>query len=325
MNFREFLNEKKITILLQLLFNLLIIYVGLLQRQHIVSIINYLMLIDIMFVVYFISYYIRISKIINNLESTEANLDQKFLIKEVQEKLSHEEDLIFNVIERISKHQYQEVKNYRHLLEDEKRNKTMWVHELKQPLAVLNADDISDFERKKAVAKINKNLDRILYYERIENIGSDLAYTEENLQLIINELLRSFSYELIELDAKITMNIPKNQAIITDKFWLLFVLEQIITNAIKYKPDGKLSIIITSEIIEDKLRLTICDNGIGIPQNDLKNIFDMGYRGSNAKDKKYASGYGLYYTKQVIEKLNAKIDIENNEEKGITVYIDFVL
>ncbi len=142
-------------------------------------------------------------RIIDNLDKTESSLDQKFLIKEVQTNLNYEEKLIFGVIEKISKSQYQEVKNYRHLLEDEKLSKTMWVHELKQPLAVLNADDISDFERKKAVAKINKNLDRILYYERIDQIGSDLAYQEENLQSIINELLRNFSYEFGRLSKEV--------------------------------------------------------------------------------------------------------------------------
>ncbi len=321
MSFRKFLEDKKIIILMQMIVNLIFIYGILLTNINLIIGFEVLMIINLMFIIYLFSYYWHFKQIIKRLNNTVATLDQKFLIKEVQTDLSYEDELIFEVIERISKSQYADNKQLKQQLIDERTAKTMWVHEMKQPLSILNNQDIDPFMHQKALSRINKNLNQILYQERIGNIGNDLNFAWENLNDLINENFRNFTYELIDLDARINIKCDADIEILTDKFWFLFVLEQLTTNAIKYRSERQLTINVNATSNKEYTMIEFSDNGIGIEPYDLKNVFDQGYRGSNAKTNIVASGYGLYYAKLIIKKLNGKITIENNVEQGVVVRV----
>ncbi len=322
MKFKEYIISKKLILLSQALLSAIIIYAMLVIGNSKSMIIQVVLWLNIVFLIYFIMYYVSLKRIINNLIITERNLDQKFLIKEVQSKLEYEDRLIFEVIERISKAQYAQLKSLKQQLKLEQESKVMLVHEIKQPLAVLNGEEMSSFERKKIVNRINRKLNWVLNYEKVESIGSDLAFDYVNLSQLINETLKQYSYELIELDASIKINTSKEQMIFTDKIWFQFVLEQLIANSIKYKSSQQLQLEFNSKVTNESISLELKDNGIGIETNDLKNIFNRGYRGTNAKQSHLASGYGLYYVKQVIDKMNANIEIvSNHDEPGITVKI----
>ncbi len=322
MKFSEYIKSKKILILLQLLLNLLVVYLFLLSGSF--SLFYVLFFINLSFIVYFIYYYFYFKKIINKLIRTEKKLDKKFLIKEVQENLSYEEEVIFGVLEKMLKSQYQDIKDLENILSAERENKLMWVHELKQPLAILKEDNLSPFERKKAINKINNNLNNILFYEKINELSNDLNFQEENLEELINESIKNFSYELVDIDASINIDKTCKRKILIDKFWFIFILNQIISNSIKYKSNKRLTIDIFCKEYKDGFIISIKDNGIGISDYDIKNIFDKGYRGINAKNNIFASGYGLYYVKKVIKKLNASIEIGSNDNKGTTISIRFV-
>ncbi len=319
MKFSDYIKSKKIIILLQLLLNLLVVYFYLLTNSF--NLFFILLFINLSFIIYFMYSYFYFKRIINNLIKTEENLDKKFLIKEVQDNLSYEETLIIEVLEKMLKSQYNDIKDLENELSDERENKLMWIHELKQPLAILKEDNLSAFERKKAINKINNNLNNILFYEKIDEISNDLSFKKENLQELINESIKNFSYELVDMDANINVDNSCDKEMLTDKFWFIFILNQLISNSIKYKSKENLKIDIFCKNIEDGFIISIKDNGIGISSYDIKNIFDKGYRGINAKDNIFASGYGLYYVQKVIEKLNASIDIENNVDGGIIVNI----
>ncbi len=324
MNLVDFIKSKKIMLLLHILGNLLVIYFGLLRRDEIQGLIIILIGINIFFVFYFVMYYLQMKRLINRLTKSEQNLDKKFLIKDIQQGMNYEEELIFDVIDKISKSQYNDVKYLRNQIKEEKADKILWVHEIKQPLAILNGENVSEFNRKKAVNRINKNLNWMLNYEKINQMGSDVNFSNVNILEIINQSIQTFSYELVEINPKLSIKINQNECVFTDKFWLKFVIEQLISNAIKYRNEKQLELQFVVEKNEDKLKLKITDNGIGIEPHDLKNIFDQGYRGSNAKQLIQASGYGLYYVKNVINKLNARISIINNiNETGITIIIEF--
>lgn len=326
MKLLDFIKSKKIIILGQIVLNLLIIYFSLLRRENLLQACNVIFILDLFFLIYFVLYYQQLKKIISNLQTTETNLDKKFLVKEVQNNLNYEEELIFSVIENISKAQYQELKVLEKQLSEEKDNKLLWVHEIKQPLAILNAENISDYNRKKAVSRINKNLNQILKYEKIKSMGIDSKFVDVNLHQCICKALQEFSYELVEINPKISLNIDQTHNILTDKFWLQFIFEQIISNAIKYRSEQRLELEFNSQIINNTLVVKITDNGIGIEQYDLKNVFDKGYRGSNAKQKAQASGYGLYYVATIANKLNLKLSIDNNSNnQGITIELTTII
>ncbi len=325
MKFSKYVKSKKIIILLQVLFNLLFIYYCLLMDVKIQMILYILFIIDAMSIIYFLYYYNQLRKIILNLEQTEQKLEQKFLIKEVQTTLNYEEELIFKVIENISKSQYQELKILQNKLEQEKTHKLLWVHEIKQPLAILNADQIPEYTRKKAVNRINNNLNLILKAEKINEMGNDLQYQQLSVLDSVNSALKKFSYELVEINPKIDIKIASDHTILTDVFWWQFILEQLISNAIKYRSQEQLRLTFKTMIVDKKLIFKLSDNGVGIDEYDLKNIYEKGYRGNNSKKLAKASGFGLFYVDQVIEKLNANICIKNNNSLGVTATITFTL
>ncbi len=322
MKFSDYISSKKIIILLQLLLNFLVVYFYLLTNSF--NVFFVLLFINLSFIIYFVYNYFYFNKIIKNLIKTEENLDKKFLIKEVQDSLPYEETLIIEVLEKMLKSQYHDIKVLEKTLLEERENKLMWVHELKQPLAILKEDDLSPFEKKKAISKINNNLNNILFYEKIEEISNDLSFKKENLKELINESIKNFSYELVDIDAFINVDSSCDKEILTDRFWFIFILNQLLSNSIKYKSKENLKIDIFCEVIKDGFVIIFKDNGIGINDYDLKNIFDKGYRGINAKDKSYASGYGLYYVKEIIRKLNASIKIMSNDKSGICVNIKII-
>ncbi len=319
MKFSAYIRSKKVLLLFQVLINFLVIYLFLLTASY--SFFYVLIFINLSFLIYFIYYYFYFNKIIKNLLNSEKNLDKKFLIKEVQTDLSYEGEMIFSVLEKMLKSQYKDIKKLENILDDERENKLMWVHELKQPLAVLKEDDISSFERKKAINKINNNLNNILFYEKIEEISNDLSFKKECVNDLINEAIKNFSYELVDINANLNIDKSCNRNILIDKFWFIFIINQLISNSIKYKSDNDLKIFISLKEVSDGIVISFKDNGIGISDYDIKNIFDKGYRGINAKDNVFASGYGLYYVKEIIKKLNASIDIENNLDSGICINI----
>lgn len=324
MKLTQFIKDKKIIIMFHLLLNLLCSYFYLLVFKRLEPLLIFLLWINLIFFFYLLLYYLRIKKLIDNLIMTESKLKQKFLIKDVQRSLKFEETLIFDVIDKISKEQYKEIIKMKNELKEERESKIIWVHEMKQPLSILNTDNIDNFNRKKAVNRINQKLEYILKYEKINNLGSDINFTKVNVYNVIMEVLQTFKYELINLDAKININIKEEHFIFTDKFWLKFIVEQIIFNSIKYKSEEQLMIKFSSELKDNRIIIKICDNGIGIEPNDLKNIYDRGYRGINTKNLSQASGYGLYYVKEVVIKLNANIEVINNLDKGITTNLKFL-
>lgn len=324
MKLRDFIESKKILILIQIILSLLITYFLLLKFQNFLIIIEVLFWFNLMFIISFLMYYFQMKKVIHNLIITEESLENKFLIKDVQADLNYEENLIFDVLDKISKSQYKEIKKLKTQLEEEKKAKVLWVHEIKQPLAILNDDNINEYNRKKAVNRINKNLNHILKYEKINEIGIDSNLVKVNLYEVICLVLKQYMYELVDIDAQVEIDVDEKQEILTDKFWLQFILEQLISNSIKYRREEQLKIIFSLKLEKDQITIRIKDNGIGVETNDLKNVFDQGYRGSNAKEMIQASGYGLYYIKEVSKKLNFNVKIKNNfRDNGISVDIIF--
>lgn len=324
MKINDFLKSKKNLFLLHTLGNFIILYLFVLARSSLTTIILTLLVLNITFIINIIIFYAYFWKIINNLEKTEKSLNEKFLIKNVQKNLGYEEGLIFQVIENISYHQYNQLRQIELELINEKETKILWAHDIKQPLAILSGDNITNFERKKAVNVINNKLDYLLKCEKIENMGEDLMYQKVFLNTEIKNVLKNISFQLIELDAKIKIDIDEEDCVFTDKFWFQFMLEQILSNSIKYRSNKQLFIQIGVTKTKEDTIVTISDNGIGIENHDLKNVFDKGYRGTNAKVNEYSSGYGLHYVKTCASKLNTNVIIKNNNSgEGISVDLVF--
>ena len=147
----------------------------------------------------------------------------------------------------------------------------------------------------------------VLCYLRIDSDSSDLVIREYDLDDIVRQAVRKFSSQFIRRKLKLSYE-PLNQKVLTDEKWLLFVIEQVISNAVKYTSSGMVQI-----YYEEPLTLCIKDTGIGIAAEDLPRIFEKGYTGCNGRLDKKASGIGLYLCKRICGRLGHKISAESSD------------
>ena len=187
---------------------------------------------------------------------------------------------------------------------------TMWVHQIKTPISAMKlliqtseCEVSSDLSSE--LFKIEQYVEMVLSYIRLGSSENDFVIKEYNLDDIIKQAIRKYAPLFIR--KKIALNFKNtNYTVLTDEKWLVFVIEQILSNAIKYTTKGKVSIY----PLENK-KLVIEDTGIGISEEDIPRIFDKGFTGYNGRTNKKASGLGLYLCKNILDKLSHKISIES--------------
>lgn len=201
---------------------------------------------------------------------------------------------------------------------------TLWAHQIKTPIAamslILQSDENSEQNRELLgeLQRIEQYVEMVLGYLRLESESSDYIVKKYDLDYIIKQAVKKFASQFIRKKIKLEYE-PVCKKILTDEKWLLFVIEQILSNSIKYtKTGGSVSI-----YVEEPFTLCIQDNGIGIASEDLPRIFDKGYTGYNGRADKKSSGIGLYLCKRIAERLGHKIYAISEIGKGTTVKIDF--
>ncbi len=188
---------------------------------------------------------------------------------------------------------------------------TMWVHQIKTPIAamglILQVGDSPEYcELSENLQRIEQYADMVLCYLRLDSDSSDLVIKEYDLDGIVRQAVRKFTSQFIRRRLKLIYK-PLEKTVLTDEKWLLFVIEQIISNAVKYTPAGEVEI-----YCEAPLTLCIRDTGIGIAPDDLPRIFEKGYTGCNGRLDKKASGIGLYLCRRICGKLGHKISAESS-------------
>jgi signal transduction histidine kinase len=233
-----------------------------------------------------------------------------------------------NVIE----HQYQELlhtlfayKNELTVQSDKKEKDlvdyfTQWTHQIKTPIAAMRLllqteQNVQHAELEMELLKIEQYVEFVLQYLRLENMSNDLVLKRYELDDIIKQAIRKHAKVFIR--KKISLRYSDiNYTVLTDEKWLLFVIEQILSNALKYTKEGSISIYMEGE------RLIIEDTGIGIRAEDLPRVFEKGFTGYNGRAFKQSTGIGLYLCKQILKKLSHEIMIESHVGKGTKVIIN---
>lgn len=198
---------------------------------------------------------------------------------------------------------------------------TMWVHQIKTPIASIKLNlqnDDSDLSRlvSEDIFRIEQYVEMVLCYLRLNSKSTDYLIKEYNLDDIIKQSVKKFASQFIHRRIKLEYKLT-NVSVVTDEKWLLFVLEQIISNALKYTPKGNINI-----YLEEPKTLCIKDTGIGIASEDLPRIFEKGYTGYNGRSDKCASGIGLYLCKTICNKLGHSISAVSSIDNGTTIKIN---
>lgn len=197
---------------------------------------------------------------------------------------------------------------------------TMWVHQIKTPIAamrlLLQAEDVPDKgELAEQLFKTEEYVGMVLQYLRIGDLGADLKIRQYSLDAIVRQAVRKYSGSFIR--KRLSLDYQElGGTVITDEKWLVFVVEQILSNAIKYTRKGKISIYMDEKLPKT---LVIEDTGIGIAQEDLPRIFEKGFTGYNGRTDKKSTGIGLYLCKSIMNKLNHEIRITSVVGEGTRV------
>ena len=273
--------------------------------------------------------YLRKRKFYNNLVQTVDGLDKKYLVLEMINKPDFYEGKIFyQTLYEINKSMIENVKEYSLSIADFKEYVEMWIHEVKIPissLVLLNHNHKNSLDSKyvKQIRKLDNYIDQILYYVRSENAEKDYIIKETSLNDIIKNVALKNKDDLLENNVDLIVDVD-DEKILTDSKWLEFILNQIINNSIKYKRDNISSYIkIKTYENTNSVELFVEDNGIGIPKNDLGQVFDKCFTGENGREKFKSTGMGLYIAKKLCVKLGHKIEVESEEENFTRVIITF--
>ena len=243
------------------------------------------------------------------------------LLMEISERPEsiYEEDYqkIVNLLKEVQKKQADEASaSYSDMVD----YYTLWAHQIKTPIASMRINlqnEDSEFSRKLQMDlnRVEQYVDMVLTYLRLDSNSTDYVLGECDLDEIIKPVLRKFMGDFIGKGLTLNYN-PCGVKVLTDEKWLSFVIEQVLSNAVKYTNKGTISI-----ICEDK-SLHIQDTGMGIAPSDLPRIFDNGYTGFNGRTDKKASGIGLYLCKRICKNLGHEIEVTSKPGEGTDVAIN---
>ena len=198
---------------------------------------------------------------------------------------------------------------------------SMWVHQIKTPIAAMNFlldnEEVDQKILQQELFKIERYVEMVLTYIRLDSTSSDYVITKINLDEVVKDTVKK--YAALFINKKIKLNYVSHETmIISDKKWLSFAFEQILGNSVKYSSAGGE---ITIETCENKL--VIEDRGIGIKEEDLPRIFEKGFTGFNGRYEKKSSGLGLYLCKKTLDKLGHHIEISSKVGEGTRIEITF--
>ena len=198
---------------------------------------------------------------------------------------------------------------------------SMWVHQIKTPIAAMNFlldnEEVDQKNLQQELFKIERYVEMVLTYIRLDSTSSDYVITKINLDEVVKDSVKK--YATIFINKKIKLNFVSHETmVISDKKWLSFAFEQILGNSVKYSGTGGE---ITIETCENKL--VIEDNGMGIKEEDLPRIFEKGFTGFNGRYEKKSSGLGLYLCKKTLDKLGHHIEISSKVGEGTRIEITF--
>ncbi len=197
-----------------------------------------------------------------------------------------------------------------------------WVHQIKAPIAVMRVllqqeDTPINRELTGELFRVEQYVEMALCYVRLGEGASDLVIKEYPLADMIRKAIRKYAGQLIRRKLRVIYE-GTDICVLTDEKWLVFIIEQLLSNAVKYTVSGNVTITVDRE----KKQLSISDTGIGISPEDLPRIFEKGYTGYNGRLDKKSTGIGLYLCRTAADKLGHKLTAQSTVGKGSSFTID---
>lgn len=330
MSFKDFIKEKMVLIigiilaLISVEILLLAYHVGILVRVYCAVIVIFVLLLSI------IIEYKNKKRFYNQLLSNMEELQEKYLISEIVKTPNFIEGKILKeILQDTGKSMLENVNYYKNIQEEYKEYIELWIHEVKIPIAASKM--IIENNKNEITKSIDEELDKVenyteqaLYYARSNAVEKDYIITKTNLKEIVNGAILKNKTAL--LNEKVSLELDNLQAsdVYTDSKWAIFIVNQIIQNAIKYSKKDEKKIEISSNEKSDKVILYIKDNGIGIKKGEITRVFERGFTGENGRIiGQKSTGIGLYLCKKLCDKLGLGIELNSEKGEGTEVRIIF--
>ncbi len=329
MNFKLFFKEKVIAILL-LLFGIITIEIFLMAYNVGMFIKIYIPFIIMgLYATSIVIEYLKKKAFYNNFFYMLEELEEKYLITEIINTPSFLEGKILkNTLEQIDKSMLENVNKYKYMTEDYKEYIELWIHEIKIPIATSKM--VIENNKNSITKSIDEELDKVenyieqaLFYARSNTVEKDYYIKKVVLKEIVNESIKKNKNSLIQ--EKISINIHDlNIEVNTDNKWIVFILNQIIQNSVKYKKKEESAIEIYAKQGKENVILYIKDNGIGIKKGEITRVFEKGFTGTNGRlSNKKSTGIGLYLCKKLCNKLGIGIELNSVQNEGTEVELIF--
>ena len=265
-------------------------------------------------------------QLIKNIE----DLREKYLISEIIRTPNFIEGKILkDILQDTGKSMLENVNYYKNVQEDYKEYIELWIHEVKIPIAASKL--IIENNKNPITKSIDEELDKVenyteqaLFYARSNAVEKDYIINKTNLKEIVAGSILKNKITLLNEKVSIELTNLKDEQVYTDSKWAIFIVNQIIQNAIKYSKENDKKIEIFSKEKSDKVILYIKDNGIGIKKGEITRVFEKGFTGENGRIiGQKSTGIGLYLCKKLCNKLGLGIELNSEKDKGTEVRIIF--
>ena len=271
-------------------------------------------------------FYFSRKKYLNKLLDMTEQLKERYLLPEIMQEPERADEQVFyqimkmaekSMLERIGEVQ-RERKEYKEYIEQ-------WIHEVKTPITAIKLiceNNRCSFTRElmAELENINRFTEQALYYARSEHTEKDYSVREINLSDVVHGAIADNKYLLRQNNVAVTVE-DVEYSIYSDDKWLRFILDQLISNAVKYRADQPVLHFFAVKKT-DSIILSVEDNGIGIPQSDLPRIFEKGFTGQNGRMIRSSTGIGLYLCRRLCDKLGIGISA-SSEGKGTAISLSF--
>lgn len=254
------------------------------------------------------------------LEDIYANLP--LMIDKLPESENPYQKILQEIIVRLSEISSENLTNLKNMQHDSMDYFTVWVHQIKTPISamqmILQSED-TDENRilLSELFRIEQYAEMALYYLRLDSPTTDFVIGRYNLDTILKQALHRYAPQFINKKIRLIYS-PVDVYVLTDEKWLLFIIEQILSNAVKYTIKGSVTIKYSNNI------LIISDTGIGISSEDLPRIFEKGYTGLSGRRDRKSTGLGLYLCKRTADNLGHSLSASSVIGKGTNFYIDLL-
>ena len=330
MRFRDYIKEKMVLIIGTILalvsveILLLAYNISILIRGYCAFIIIFILVLAILIE------YKKKKDYYNELIKNMEDLKEKYLISEIIKTPNFIEGKILkDILQDTGKSMLENVNYYKNIQEDYKEYIELWIHEVKIPIATSKM--IIENNKNEVTKSIDEELDKVenyteqaLFYARSNAVEKDYIINKTNLKEIVNGVILKNKTTLLNEKVSIELSNLKDEEVYTDSKWAVFIINQIIQNAIKYSKKENKKIEISSQEKNDRVILYIKDNGIGIKKGEITRVFERGFTGENGRIiGQKSTGIGLYLCKKLCDRLGLGIELNSEKDKGTEVRIIF--